>query len=102
MTTIGSMGLGGIEALYFELAEMQDAERRAARDARREAQAAQVDALRDQADHVEQAALLKGAGQIVEGAGTCLGGAVNATAGADSVVEFISRRTVSKRSSRKR
>lgn len=81
MTTIGPMGLGGIDALYYELAEMQDEQRKAARDVRREAQAAQVDALNAQADHTQQAALLHGIGQIVQGAGTAGAGVINTTAG---------------------
>lgn len=73
MTNIGPIGLSGLDALYYELDQMQDETRKAAREQRHEAQQAQIEALMDQADHTEQAALLQGLGSICSGATQMLG-----------------------------
>lgn len=76
MTTTTSIGLCGIDALYFELGQMQDDLRKVSRDARRDAQGEQVEALYEKAEHIEQAALWEGLGTIAKGAGQAGSGAL--------------------------
>jgi hypothetical protein len=74
MTTIGAMGLSGMDALYFELSETEDEIRKSSRDARRAAEQGHVQAMMEQADSIETAALLDGLAGIAQGAGQIASG----------------------------
>jgi hypothetical protein len=80
MSTIHPIGLTGLDALYFEMDQLEDQNRKAAREMRHAAEGLQIHALREQAEHVQEAALLAGLAQGVGGACSMAGAAAKGVA----------------------